>query len=77
MKILDKDQLEMAIRYCFNEEEANRLIEENTGLTYYRDKIAFLMGMFNAKIMFKNPKDYTEDDYKALLHSVVFYSTIK
>lgn len=77
MKRLDKNQLEMAIRCCFDEEEADRLIEENTGFTYYRDKIAFLMGMFDAKIMFKNPKDYNEDDYRALLHSVVFYSTIK
>ena len=72
MNQLDRMEIKVLIDISLNEKEADRIIEEKTGFTTYREKMAFLMGMYDTQIAFKNPKDYSEDDYWALLYVVVF-----
>ena len=73
MKQYNRQQIKSLILTSFSDEEADQYIEEVIGFTNYREKMAFLMGMFDVQVMYRNPKDFTEDDYKAVLHSVVFH----
>lgn len=67
---MKREQIKALIELSSSYEEANRIIEKYTLHREYKQKIAYLQGMFNCEIVGRHIED-EEADYMALLTSIV------
>lgn len=77
MKALNREVVKNWIRLAPNVEEADKVIDENYNFKSYEEKIAFLKGMFDVKLVSKHDShDVTKErsvkmDYFAMLDAII------
>lgn len=77
MKAQSREVVKNLIRLALNVEEADKVIEENYNFTSFEEKIAFLKGMFDVKLVSKHDScDVTKErsvkmDYFAMLDAII------
>ena len=67
---MKREQIKALIELSSSFEEANEVLEQYTANSEYKQKIAYLQGMFDCEIVGRHI-DNEEADYKALLTSIV------
>lgn len=67
---MERDKIQTLIELAVSFEEADAIIEEFTGLIKDSEKIAFLMGMFDCRIIGRIG-DNVHTDYVALLTAII------
>lgn len=77
MKALNREVVKNWIRLAPNVEEADKVIDENYNFKSFEEKIAFLNGMFDVKLVSKHDScDVTKEmsvkmDYFAMLDAII------
>lgn len=83
MEVRSKKVIKTLIELAPNVEEADKVINENYNFKSMREKIAFLKGMFDVKLISKHDSDGTteemsaEMDYWSMLNSIILIREIE